>query len=388
MGKNIGIIDADLIDNGTRHPNLALMKISGYYKSLGCNVSLLLSYKDLSDYSNIYISKVFSKTSIPDLSLYNHISFGGTGFFEDGGPNLHKEIEHHMPDYSLYNGYVDKQISLGKKKEYYSDYIDYSIGFTTRGCFRKCEFCVNKKYNKVFRHSSVDEFLDTSRKGIYLWDDNFLGYCKWEEVLDELVDTNKPFQFRQGLDIRLLDKRKAKRLSEVKYKGDFLFAFDNYQEKDLIEKKLRLWKSYSSKATKLYLFCGYYRSDEYDIINLFKRIHILMKFGTLPYVMRHDNHKSSKYRGVYTQIARWCNQPQFYKKMSFREFCEANQYYHANKNTICSAYQVMLDFEKKFPYIAQKYFDLRYEKENEYSNYTILKEGNNVTQGKELILCK
>ena len=29
----IGIIDADLLDNGTRHPNLALMKISGYYKN-------------------------------------------------------------------------------------------------------------------------------------------------------------------------------------------------------------------------------------------------------------------------------------------------------------------------------------------------------------------
>ena len=29
MPKTIGIIDADLLDNGTRHPNLALMKISG-----------------------------------------------------------------------------------------------------------------------------------------------------------------------------------------------------------------------------------------------------------------------------------------------------------------------------------------------------------------------
>ena len=29
MSKEIGIIDADLLDNGTRHPNLALMKISG-----------------------------------------------------------------------------------------------------------------------------------------------------------------------------------------------------------------------------------------------------------------------------------------------------------------------------------------------------------------------
>ena len=37
----IGIIDADLMDNGTRHPNLALMKISGYYKEQGHEVKLI-----------------------------------------------------------------------------------------------------------------------------------------------------------------------------------------------------------------------------------------------------------------------------------------------------------------------------------------------------------
>jgi len=31
---NIGIIDADLIDGGTLFPNLALMKLSSYYKSI------------------------------------------------------------------------------------------------------------------------------------------------------------------------------------------------------------------------------------------------------------------------------------------------------------------------------------------------------------------
>ena len=38
---NYGIIDADLLDKGTRHPNLALMKISGFYKNHGNKISLL-----------------------------------------------------------------------------------------------------------------------------------------------------------------------------------------------------------------------------------------------------------------------------------------------------------------------------------------------------------
>lgn len=40
---NIGLIDADLIDGGTKFPNLALMKISGYFKGNNCNVSLIES---------------------------------------------------------------------------------------------------------------------------------------------------------------------------------------------------------------------------------------------------------------------------------------------------------------------------------------------------------
>jgi len=60
----IGIIDADLLDNGTRHPNLALMKISGYNKEQGHSVTLLDSYTGLDSYDKIYISKVFNFTNI------------------------------------------------------------------------------------------------------------------------------------------------------------------------------------------------------------------------------------------------------------------------------------------------------------------------------------
>ena len=44
----IGIIDADLLDHGTRHPNLALLKISGFCKTKGHNVRLICDYSELS----------------------------------------------------------------------------------------------------------------------------------------------------------------------------------------------------------------------------------------------------------------------------------------------------------------------------------------------------
>ena len=199
--NKIGIIDADLIGNGTRHPNLALMKISAYYKGKGKEVTLLTSYESIPKYEYVFISKVFSYTCLPEnFSDYKSITKGGTGFFEDGGENLPEEIEHHFPDYHLYDEYIEKQIANGKSRKYYNDYIDFSIGFATRGCFRKCDFCVNKKYDRAIFHSHLNEWVDPERKGIYLWDDNIFAYEKWREVFDELEKIGKPFQFRQGID--------------------------------------------------------------------------------------------------------------------------------------------------------------------------------------------
>lgn len=255
---NIGIIDADLLDHGTRHPNIALEKISGYNKSKGHHVDLLHNYNNIKDYDVVYLSKVFDFTKVPiNVSEYKNLICGGTGLYWTDAPDLPCEIEHHMPDYNLYNEFIQKDIERGIKENYYKDFLEYSIGFATRGCFRKCFFCVNKKYNNAFRHASVKEFYDPSRKYIYLWDDNIFAYNKWHEVFDELAEVNKPFQFRQGLDIRLMEEDKAKVLQQSKWRGDFIFAFDDIKDKDLIMNKLLLWKKYNNKTTKLYIFCGY-----------------------------------------------------------------------------------------------------------------------------------
>ena len=236
---NIAIIDADLIGkNKHRFPNLVCMKESGYYKELGHNVKLLTNYEKLESYDLVLISKVFTDTPIDDaiLNLPN-VKYGGTGFYYDKAPKLDCEIEHHMPDYNLYNEWVNEQIDKGVNKSEFAYYLDYSIGFTTRGCFRQCAFCVNKNYKKVEQHSPLSEFLDKDRKYICLLDDNVLGCPKWKEIFEELKATNKPFQYKQGMDERILTDEKCKMLSEVKYKGDFIFAFDNIEDREIIDSK-------------------------------------------------------------------------------------------------------------------------------------------------------
>ncbi|MCQ2752513.1 MAG: hypothetical protein MJ189_05400 [Coriobacteriales bacterium] len=300
-GQKIGLIDADLIDGGTRHPNLALMKISGYCKTIkGCQTNLLTDYSRLEEYDQVFISKVFSYTKTPEtIEKMQNVHLGGTGFFGADAKPLPNKIEHHMPDYNLYLDYVINKIQNGKKRSWYADYLDYSIGFTTRGCFRHCEFCVNKNANKAVRHSPVSEFLDPSRPYIYLWDDNFLAFSGWEDILEELQATGKPFQFRQGLDIRLLTEKKAKALSQVRYKGGYIFAFDHIEEKQEIEQALKMWRAFTKKETRLYLLCAFDSQDGNDIENLFKRIKILMHYQCLPYVMRFEDYEKSEWRGVY-----------------------------------------------------------------------------------------
>lgn len=362
----IAIIDADLIGR-TKHrfPNLVCMKLSAFHKERGDAVELKMDYDSLDRYDKVYISKVFTDTPIDTqiLSLPN-VEYGGTGFFYDKAKPLPYEIEHHMPDYHLYDEWVNTMLGSGGNRIDYKYYLDYSIGFLTRGCFRQCEFCVNRNYKKVNQHSHLSEFLDPERKKICLLDDNFFGCSKWEEMLIELQETGKPFQFKQGLDERILTDRKCELLFKSKYDGDYIFAFDNVADYDLIESKLKLLRKYTNRIPKFYCFCGFDRNDNWDLDfwqqdlwDLFKRIELLMEYGCLPYIMRFNRYKESPYKGMYISLARWCNQPSFFKKMTFREFSMANQ-----KGIVkeASSVRYLKQVEKDIPDLAKMYFDLRY----------------------------
>lgn len=364
---NIAIIDSDLIGR-TKHrfPNLVCMKLSGYHKSQGNNVVLKTDYDNLINYDKVYISKVFTDTPIEQsvLDLPN-VEYGGTGFFYDKAKPLPYEVEHHMPDYHLYDEWVEYQLIMhnGNRKDY-KYYLDYSIGFLTRGCFRQCEFCVNKNYKKVHIHSPLSEFYDPTRKKICLLDDNFLGCSKWEEMLSELQATKRPFQFKQGLDERILTDRKCELLFKSKYDGDYIFAFDNVADYDLIKSKLELLRRYTDKIPKFYCFCGFDRNDKWDLDfyrqdlwDLFKRIELLIEYHCLPYIMRFNRYMESPYQGIYVVLARWCNQPSFFKKLSLREFCIKDQTQYKKK---CSTVRYMEQIEREIPELANKYFDMKW----------------------------
>lgn len=429
---HVGLVDADLLCNGTRHPNLALLKIAGYFRDNGfIQKSSLLSpeksstyelltnennFEELSKLDHIYVSCVFSFTLenpplllsflLENKTIAKKVHMGGTGSYanlsEKEGFAARREEDMHrleqdvflnslkrksgdygidmrtqMPDYHLYDEYIAVMEGIKKSPAYYKDYKDYSIGFLTRGCFRRCPFCVNKLERKVMPYSNLSDFLDNEidektgklkRPYIYLWDDNFLASPYWEQLLDELIATNRPFQFRQGLDERLLAQNRrgeemAKKLSGANYHGDFIFAFDNWSDRKLIVKALKIWKHYCpKKETKFYLFCGFHQSKkdekkfQLDIAEIFMRICVLMRYGCLPYIMRHEDYKQAPIPNIYVQIARWCNQPGFFRNLSFWQFCYRNQTYW-EENTLGRNVEQIKSYEEFIEDYNNGYYD-------------------------------
>lgn len=357
------------------------MKLSAYHKNRGDDVTLLLSYDNISQYDLVYISKVFTNTVVPDnvLTMPN-VKYGGTGFFYDKAEPLDEEIEHTMPDYHLYDEFVQGQLNNGVKRSEMRYYLDYSIGYLTRGCFRGCKFCVNRNCKSSRKASPLCEFLDESRPKICFLDDNFFSYSNWKELIAPVVESGKRFQFKQGLDERLLTEDKIIAMSKWKYDNEVIFAFDNIEDRNLIISKLQLIKKVApewNRILKFYVFCGWDKNDIYDkafwrqdIKNMFERIMVLKSYAALPYIMRYEKVYESDYSTFYSTVGAWCNQPAMFKRLSFEEFAKrrgltqsAYSKYKCNTDAYLNdggnkgrSWREMERIANEFPEIAERYF--------------------------------
>lgn len=118
----IGLHDAEKAHFKNKNfPNLALMKISAYYKSFGVKPEW---WNPLYRYDRVYSSKVFDFTPM-DPYLPEDAILGGTGYRHIPiDRTLPSEIDRMYPDYTIYPE------------------CDYAIGYLTRGCVRNCRWCV------------------------------------------------------------------------------------------------------------------------------------------------------------------------------------------------------------------------------------------------------
>lgn len=252
----IRLIDVD----GHNFPNLPLMKISAYHKSLGDEVEW---YDPLLDWITVpdivYMSKVFSYTSDYEHPINGKkIIKGGTGYyFPSGGEPLPKEIEDSFPDYSIY-----------------PQFADTAYGFLTRGCPRGCDFCIvaEKEGKKSRKVADLSSFWN-GQKNVVLLDPNLFACKEWKELSQQLIDSKAWIDFSQGCDIRLMTPEKINVLQQMKIK-QIHFAWDRYEEKDIIVPKFQQFKEatgWDYRKMTVYVLCGFDTSFEQDL----ERIYIL-----------------------------------------------------------------------------------------------------------------
>ncbi len=158
-----------LLDIDSRLPNLALMKISRYFKEQGRKVVLAGKSSFIKGVEAVYASCVFFSCSSQKRieSLKNFYSesliLGGSGV--DVDKRLPRKIEQLPADYSLYPELEDR-----------------AIGFITRGCSFNCPFCiVPVKEGKIQQVSTLDSLLEKGRRKLILLDDNILSHPRADD---------------------------------------------------------------------------------------------------------------------------------------------------------------------------------------------------------------
>lgn len=260
------------------------MKIAKYYGAENCQWYMPLMHNE---YEKIYYSKIFNYTEPVDRE--DEMIIGGTG--HDLKKVLPEEIDNCQPDYSIYPE------------------CDYSLQYFSRGCIRKCSFCVVPEKEGDIQPVN---FMSLNKKGKYIrvLDNNFFANPWWPNAIDVLFMWGQPVCFDSGIDLRILTDEQAYALTKIKIHELLHTAWDN-ANLDLTDKIKLLCKYIKPYKIMIYVLIGYDSTEEQDYYRVMK-IHEL---GCNPFVMPYN--KKDKYQKMF---ARWCNHKAIFKTVRWEDY--------------------------------------------------------------------
>ena len=296
--------------------NTAMMQVSQYYKNHGDDVSI---YSPLfhDSYDKIYAFSIFDFT--PKTYVRKDMITGGTGF--DITSRLPKEIEESDYDWSLFPD------------------CDYSILWFSRGCIRKCPFCVvNQKEGYI--HSVEPKNLNPNGEFIKVMDNNFFANPNWREAVDYLLEIGQPVDI-QGFDIRIFNEEQSEAINKLDHYHQVKFAWDN--PRDNLDNHIELLLDYIKPSKVMcYVLIGYWSTPEED---LYRVMHLQEEFKIDAFVMPFD-----KFDNYQLNFARWCNNKILFRTRTWEEY--SNGYRHNHE-----PYLKKLEKENRKQKLNQKHFN-------------------------------
>ena len=308
----IGLIDID-----SRIPNLGLMKISSYYKTLGEEVEFVKPNKQ---YEKIFASAIFTRSKNKCEELINiygdKIEIGGTGW--DMYKTLDEKIERMKPDYNLYSieDIASRIKGIGTKErkiQKATEIVNAGMGFTSRGCVRQCGFCfVPKKEGQFKQVAEIKDLINPKSNILILHDNNLTADPNCIEKLKEIRDRKLIIDINQGCDVRLVNEDISKALSEVKHLRSIHYAWDLMGfEKEVMEGIKTLSQFIKPYRHMCFMLVGFNTSFEEDMY----RFHKLRELKVDPFVMIYNQKDDKRLK----HFARWVN-ARIYKSCKWTEY--------------------------------------------------------------------
>lgn len=290
----IGLIDVD----GHNFPNLALMKLSAWHKAQGDEVEWYSPLFATEPFDKVYMSKVFTFTPDYEWAINaKKIVKGGTGYglYED----LPAEIEYTFPDYSLYPQYP------------------FAVGFLTRGCIRKCPWCVvPRKEGYIHPVNTWQNIKRPDSRDIVFLDNNVLASEHGISQMESMIGQNVRIDFNQAMDARLVTAEIAEIISKLKWIKYIRFACDTSSMIPAIERTVNLLGKHGVKPYRIFVYTLIQDCDE-----ALKRIYAMDALGVMPFAQPYRDFVNG-YEPAQEQkrLARWCNMKATHRTVKYEDY--------------------------------------------------------------------
>lgn len=283
----IGLHDAD----DTCFPNLALLKLSAFHRERGDDVE---QYAPGGCYEWVYSSKVFSftpaSTELPAQTVRGGVGYGDLTCLPD-------TIEHMCPDYTG---------------------MDYSLGFLTRGCPRRCQWCfVPSKEGAVRAHADIEEFA--RHRNVVLMDNNVLAHPHGIDQIEKMATMDLRVDFNQGLDARLIDDGIARRLSKLKWLHPVRLACDRATQMPFVGKAVQLLRWHNATPRRYFCYVLVQRVED-----ALERVRFLKGMNVDPFAQPYIDKDGTPPTREQRIFARWVNHKAEYNSRTWEEYRDAH----------------------------------------------------------------